>query len=391
MRSLRLLQVTGTLDPAYGGPCAVVNQLSRTLTDMGHSVDVVTLDSPTERWLEDIPGHLHALGPRHGRYGYARRLTTWLAHHARDYDAVTVHGIWQHQSRAVHAECRRAGVPYFVFVHGALDPWFKARYPGKHIKKALYWRLIEHRALRDAEAVLFTCEEERNLARTSFSPYQATEAITRLGIDDPPGDPLAQSAAFLTAYPHLKGKRAVLFLGRLHPKKGCDLLIEGFAQLCHRDEQMHLVIAGPDEAGTESRLRTLAEALRIGDRITWTGMLHGDVKWGAYRFAEVFALTSHSENFGIAIAEALACERPVLITDRVNIWREIERSGAGLVAPDTGAGVASLLRQWIDLRDVERDDMRVRARACFLDNFDARTTALDFVSVVAAATGTGNA
>jgi glycosyltransferase involved in cell wall biosynthesis len=315
-------------------------------------------------------------------------LNTWLARHARDYDALTVHGIWQNQSRAVRVHCRRTGVPYFLFVHGALDPWFEVRYPVKHVKKALYWRLVEHRTLRDAEAVLYTCEEEKELARTSFSPYEATEAIARLGVEDPQRDPVLQTAAFLAAYPQLEGKRVILFLGRLHPKKGCDLLIEAFARVADRAEQLHLVIAGPDEGDIESGLRARADALGIGDRITWTGMLHGDLKWGAYRFADVFALASHSENFGIAIAEALACRLPVLITDRVNIWREIVCSGAGLVAPDDTAGVVSLLRRWIELQDSERESMRLRARACFLNNFEAHNTALDFVSLLNTAIGT---
>lgn len=386
-RPLRLLQVAGTLDPAYGGPCVVVNELTRSLTDMGHSVDVVTLDPPSAKWLAQVPGHPYALGPSRGRYGYARHLSGWLDQHAADYDACTVHGIWQYQSLAVRAACRRIRVPYFLFVHGALDPWFRAHYPRKHAKKALYWRLFEHRTFRDAEAVLYTCEEEMALARTSFAPYQATEAITRIGIDDPSGNPSSQRQTFLTRYPHLRGKRILLFLGRLHPKKGCDLLIEAFSQVCHRDESMRLVIAGPDEDETERGLRALADSLEVGDRITWTGMLDGDMKWGAYRVADAFLLTSHSENFGIAIAEALACELPVLITDKVNIWREIESTGAGFVEADTTAGASTLLHRWLDLSDLERTEMRQHARACFLENFEAHNTARSFVSTVAAAVG----
>ena len=159
----------------------------------------------------------------------------------------------------------------FPFVHGALDPWFRKRYPGKHAKKALYWRLFEHRTLRDAQAVLYTCEEERLLARTSFTPYQAREAIVGLGIEEPPRNSARQCGAFLSANPHLRDKRILLFLGRLHPKKGGDLLIEAFSRVCHRDEGLHLVVAGPDESETEAGLRMLAESLRVGDRITGSG------------------------------------------------------------------------------------------------------------------------
>jgi glycosyltransferase involved in cell wall biosynthesis len=391
MPPVRLLQVAGTLNPAYGGPRVVVNQLTRSLTDLGHSVDVVTLDPPSAPWLTDLPEHSRAFGPALGKCGYSGHPRLWLQRHVPDYDAMTVHGIWQYQSQAVHAACCRAGVPYFLFVHGALDPWFRERYPGKHAKKALYWRLFEHRTLRDARAVLYTCEEERRLAPSSFTPYQAREAIVGLGIEEPPGDPALQCEAFLSANPHLLDKRILLFLGRLHPKKGCDLLIEAFSRVCHRDESLHLVVAGPDESGTEAGLRMLAESLRVADRITWNPMLSEDAKWGAYRAADAFALTSHSENFGIVVAEALACRLPVLISDKVNIWREIERCGAGLVEGDTADGATSLLNRWMNLSDSDRAEMRRRAQACFLENCEARGAALGFVESIAGAIGKAGA
>jgi glycosyltransferase involved in cell wall biosynthesis len=384
---LRLLQLTGTLDPAFGGPPFVLNQLTSSLIDLGHLVDVISLDSPSAPWLTDLPGHPRAFGPGVGKFGYSRRLRPWLRQHVPDYDAVIVHGIWQYQSRAARVECSRAGVPYFVFVHGALDPWFGERYPGKRAKKSLYWRLSEHRSLRDARAVLFTSDEERYLARRSYTPYQVNEAIVGLGIVEPPGDAAPQREAFLSVNPHLRDKRIVLFLGRLHPKKGCDLLIPAFAEVCRHDQNLHLVLAGQDEAGTKADLEMLAESLAIRERITWTGMLSGEVKWGAYRTADVFALTSHSENFGIVIPEALACGLPVLISDKANIWREIERSGAGLVEPDTTAGATSLLRTWMNLSETDRASMRRRARTCFLDNFEARAAAIGFAASVARAIG----
>lgn len=394
MTGMRLLQVAGTLNPAWGGPRVVVNQLTRSLTDLGHAVDVVTSDPPSAPWLAALPGPPRALGPTVGKYGYSRSVRLWLEQHVSDYDAVTVHGIWQYQSQVVRAACRNAGVPYFLFIHGALDPWFRERYPGKHVKKALYWRLFEHRSLRDARSVLYTCEEERLLAGTAFAPYRAREAIVSLGVEEPRGNPALQREAFLSANAHLRGKRILLFVGRLHPKKGCDVLIEAFSRVCHRDENLHLVLVGPDESrggpggagpGTEAGLRSLAESLGVGDRITWTGLLNDDIKWGAYRAADVFALTSHSENFGLVVAEALACGLPVLISDKVNIWREIKRCRAGLVEGDTIAGGTALLERWLNLSDSDRAEMRRCAQVCFLDNFEARGAALGFVTLIASA------
>jgi glycosyltransferase involved in cell wall biosynthesis len=133
----------------------------------------------------------------------------------------------------------------------------------------------------------------------------------------------------------LRGKRLLLFMGRLHPKKGCDLLLEAWATTLANDPAWHLVFAGPDELQWQQTLAARAAALGLADRVTWTGMLRDTMKWSAFFAAEVFALPSHQENFGIAVAESLACGVPVLISREVNIWREIEAVHAGLVASDT--------------------------------------------------------
>jgi glycosyltransferase involved in cell wall biosynthesis len=367
---VRLLQVIGTLDPASGGPPVVLSHLGRGMRDSGHSVDTLTLDAPDAPWLEASSGEVFAFGPSTGRYGYVASLVPWLRQHGDRYDAVVVHGIWQYQSYAVRRGSLGIGVPYFVFPHGALDPWFKRAYPLKHLKKMLYWPWAEFRVLRDASAVLFMCDEERRLARESFGLYRANEVVVGFGIDEPSGDPARQTRAFLASNSHLHDKRFLLFLSRIHPKKGCDLLIRAFASASERADDLHLVMAGPDQAGWRHELLALAESLGVAERITWTGMLSGDAKWGAYRAADAFVLPSHSENFGIVVPEALACGLPVLLTNRVNIWREVETAGAGLVADDSEDGIHSLLTRWLGLPYAERAAMRGRARGCFEANFE---------------------
>jgi glycosyltransferase involved in cell wall biosynthesis len=169
--------------------------------------------------------------------------------------------------------------------------------------------------------------------------------------------------------------RTLLFLGRIHPKKGCDLLLHAFAAVAASDPRLQLLMAGPDTDGWSADLRRLAERLGIAARVTWGGMLEGDVKWGALRGAELFALPSHQENFGIAVAEALACGLPVLISRRVNIWREVIEDGAGLAEEDTVAGATATLRQWCELGPASRAAMAVAASACFRERFAIERTA----------------
>jgi glycosyltransferase involved in cell wall biosynthesis len=256
-----------------------------------------------------------------------------------------------------------------------LDPYFKRAHPLKHLKKLLYWRFGEYRVLRDARAVLFTCEEEMLLARESFSAYRCRELVTGYGTAPPPVDRATAIAEFHGAFPALAGQRNLLFLSRIHEKKGCDLLIEAFAVLARQDPDWHLVMAGPVTPVFGGRLKSLAEKWDLGSRITWTGMVTGVCKWGALYSADVFVLPSHQENFGIAVAEAMACGTPVLISNRINIWREISADGAGLVAPDDLPGTTDLLLRWAGMDEGARATMRENAKLCFETRFDIRTAA----------------
>lgn len=382
---MKLLHVICTLNPAYGGPVEVVRQLNLAHARSGHEMCTVTLDAPDAPWLGNFPGQVQALGPsRLGTYCYNSVLIPWLMRHAPRYDAVVAHGVWQFQSFATWRAARAVGFPYSVFVHGGLAAWLKARYPLKHVKKNLYWPWAEYRVLRDATSVLYSCEEERRQAGESFHWYRAREVITPLGVASPQADPAAQREAFLAAFPELRSRRRLVFMGRLHTVKGCDLLIDAFARVADQDQALQLVMVGPDQEGLQTGLKARAEALGIGERITWTGLLQGDLKWGALNGAEVFVLPSHSESFGLSAVEALACGVPVLLTDKVNIWREIEADQAGVAAPDCVEGICQLLHHWLGLSIEARQHMANQARICFENRFEIGRAAEQFASAVQA-------
>jgi glycosyltransferase involved in cell wall biosynthesis len=277
--------------------------------------------------------------------------------------------------------------PYFVFTHGMLDPWFKRTYPLKHLKKWLYWPWGDYRVLRDARQVLFTCEEERQLARQSFWLYRCRERVVNFGTRGPVGNPALQRRLFAEKFPETQGRHCLLFLGRVHVKKGNDLLFEAFAKVLEAGgsaelANWHLVIAGPNDHAYGNEMKALAQRLGIAGRVTWTGMLSGDLKWGAFYCAEAFVLPSHQENFGIAVAEALACRVPVLISNKVNIWREIAEDGAGLVENDDRPGTERLLQRWLALSPAEREAMRGRAADCFARRFHVDQSARGLIEVL---------
>ena len=381
--TVKVLHVIASLDPSGGGPMEGLRQIARAAQAWGETTTVACLDAPGQKYHEGNPFETIALGPSRLGYRYTPRLVPWLSAHAAEFDAVIVHGVWQYHSFGVWRALHRMQVPYFVYPHGMLDPYFKRAYPLKHIKKMLYWRWGEYRVLRDARAVLFTCEEEKLLARESFGSYRCNEQVTGFGTAAPPYERSMAMAAFYDAFPELAGRRTLLFLSRIHEKKGCDLLVQAFAALADAHAGWHLVIAGPAASAYGEKLRALAQGLGVQSRITWTGMLSGPTKWGALFSADAFVLPSHQENFGIAVAESLACATPVLISNRVNIWREIQNDGAGMVAADTLAATTEMLRAWFALEDADRAAMGKNAQTCFAARFDISAVARRLSDTVA--------
>jgi glycosyltransferase involved in cell wall biosynthesis len=384
---MKILQVISSVNPAGGGPVEGIKQLGTTLINVGHQVEVASLDPPQAPFLAQAPLPVHPLGPAKLGYGYAPRFVSWLRSNRSRYDVVIVNGIWQYHSFGTWLALRGSDTPYVVFTHGMLDPWFKREYPLKHAKKWMYWPWAEYRVLRDAHAVLFTCEEERRLARTSFWLYRCNEVVVSFGTAKPNGDPGTELQEFFSRYPELKSKKLALFMGRIHPKKGCDLLIEAFATVLREHPDWHLVIAGPDQLGWLEKLNLRAAQLGLAPQITWTGMLSGAMKWGALRAAEFFVLPSHQENFGIAVAEALAAGLPALISNKVNIWREIDADGAGIVSDDTLSGVCQLLQSYVELPVEKKLAMRRAAADCFEQRFEIKRAAETLHTVLAGATG----
>ncbi|MEI8235405.1 MAG: glycosyltransferase [Verrucomicrobiota bacterium] len=386
---MKILHIIHSVNPVGGGPIEGVKQLASASICLGAKIEVACLDAPDAPWLKDFPLPVHALGPSYFSYAYSPRFIPWLRKHARDYAYVVINGIWQYHSFATRCVLHKEGVPYFVFTHGMLDPWFKRHYPLKHLKKWLYWPWGEYRVLRDATAVLFTCLEEAIQARRSFWLYRWNERVVNYGTGGWKGDAEAQKRAFFARFPELEGRRLFLFLGRVHEKKGGDLLLRAFHGFLSTDpgSAFHLVMAGPADNAFGRELKRLAQKLGIEDQVTWTGMLEGDLKWGAFQAAEAFVLPSHQENFGISVAEALSASLPVLISDKVNIWREIDREHAGLVENDDLQGTMALLRRWGALSPEEQAAMRRQARHCFTRYFEIMAAAhslLDIYSAVPA-------
>jgi glycosyltransferase involved in cell wall biosynthesis len=372
---MRILHFIASIDSATGGPVEGLKQRCAIYQAGGYEVEVASLDSPEfVQTSSDFPAKLVGLGPGTGTYAYSPHAVPWLKANVHRFDVVFVNGVWNYNTLAAHRALAGTDIPWAIFTHGMLDPYFKQRFPLKHVKKLMYWHTLLSKVFRDAYQVLFTSEEEKLLARQSFSRYNVHEAVVPYGTFGPSCDTAAASEEFLARWPDLRGKRLAICLGRIHPKKGTDLLIEAFAPTLAKDPAWHLVIAGPDRIGWQQELQALASKLNLNNRITWTGSLAGTLKWGAFSASEVFVLPSHQENFGIVVAEAMSCSLPVIVSNKVNIWREIVSFDAGLVGDDTMEGTKASLARWSALTSAEIEAFRTRSKRCFEEMFDFNRT-----------------
>jgi glycosyltransferase involved in cell wall biosynthesis len=383
---MHILHIIATMDPEAGGPSESV-RVMLDYAPAGYTGEVVTLDDPEAPFIKAFPYPIHGLAPRHSTFGYSSKFYGWLKANRDRFDGVMVNGLWVYPGWAAW-RVFGGRIPYVIFSHGMLDPYFKRAFPLKHAKKWIYWALAEYWVLRGAYRVLFTTTEESRLAEQTFWLHRWQGLVIPFGANRPPADGQTLQDAFYAECPQMRDRRFMLFLGRIHRKKGCDMLIHSFAKLAAQDPDLHLMMAGPDQQGWSDELKAIVTDAGLTDRVHWPGMLRGDAKWGAFFASEVFILPSHQENFGIAVAESMACGRPVLLADKVNIAADIAADGAGLMELDTQEGTDNLVRRWIEMSVADRQAMSAQALETFDQRYDMRKAAASILHLFDNAVGT---
>lgn len=368
--ALRILQLINSLDPRQGGTVECVRQIGTSLRGEGHCVEVVVCGDPPDRnWLNSFPLKVHALGPGYGKYAYTPRLKKWLLDHGREYDAWIINGLWHYQGLSASRMAASLGIPYFVYAHGMLDPWSRRATPVKYIKKLLYWIFFERQTARNANAVVFTTPDEAVLARRYFPMWSWRELVVGNGIAEPPPRPQDAAAAFRSNLSIPGERRIVLFLSRIHPKKGIDLLLHAFADSSVLRQDCQLVIAGDGERAHVDEVHALARRLGLDQSVSLPGALYGHSKWQAFYACDVFALPSHQENFGIAVVEAMAAGAPIITTTAVNIHSTVDAYGAGIICRDDKDDVRTALERWHGLDMNALTSMRRNARRCYEEQY----------------------
>lgn len=381
---MNVLHVIPSLGPLRGGPSTALPAMVQGLARSGLTVHVATTDDNGRGRMKVPLGEPVVQGGVTTRY-FPRQtnfytaswpLTRWLARHVRDYDVLHIHALFSYPSTAAAFVARRHRVPYVLRPLGTLNHWGMAhRRPW--LKRASL-RLIERRILAGASAVHYTSDGERREARELG--LGGRSVVIPLGVDPAAFEGPGAPERLFRTNPQLVGRPIVLFLSRVHPVKGLDILLPAFAELRRRRPEVALLIAGEGERDYLARLRADAQRLGVADHVVWAGFLAGDDKRAAFAAATLFVLPSYSENLGIAALEAMAAGLPVIVSDRIGFAAAVQQSEAGIVLPCDAGALASALERLVSDTDLRRrlganGDRLVRER------FSVEATTRDLIAL----------
>jgi len=360
---LKILHVIPRFAPAwsYGGPVFAALGLTRELARQGHEVTVITtningpgvLDVPLEQPVVLDSVEVWYFQVEHPKWWcFSRSLGRTLRKAVKRSDVVHVHSIFLWPATAAAFWCRRYRVPYIVRPAGSLSPtclrksydrWWVSLW--SRVKKGIYLRTLGRLDLTYASVLHFTSRAE--MEATGPLGLRPPGVVVPLGVDLRPLETNSASSLLREHYPQLKGKKIVLFLSRLDPIKGLNLLIAALGELARRRKDFSFVVAGSGHNAYEEEVTSLVKKHGLWDRTIFLGFVLGQAKWSLFQEVDLLVLPSYHENFGLAVVEAMAAGLPVIISNRVNIYQQIERAKAGLAcdldAKQIAAAVEKLL------------------------------------------------
>lgn len=376
---MKVLHVIANLSSRYGGSSKACFELARSVAAMGHTVSIYTtnqdgtteLDVPKGSPVFSDEVEIRYFPIQHPRFwGFSLPLARALRTAVQEHDVVHIHSLYLFHGLVAAHYCRKYSVPYLIMPHGALNPLIFERH---RFRKSIMEFAFERRNIKCAAAVCFTSKEERRLAEPHTSG--ARDVIIPNSLELAEYENLPDAGTFRVRYPEVDGKRIILFLGRINFIKGLDILTQAYSNIARSRDDVHLVIVGNGNDKFESKVRSWLKDWKVHDRTTFTGMLLGDDKLAAFQDADVFVLPSYSENFGISVVEAMACGVPVVVSDKVNIWEEVEAVGAGKVAPCEVQRFAEAMLDLLDNPEAAQQ-MGENGKALVREHFQRSSVAL---------------
>lgn len=361
--------MVASINRDVGGPAASVPKLVSALAALEVHAALVTLDYAGHGAQSPVPGarvtSVHAGPLARAMRGWSPRLSRAIASEVRQgASLVHNHGLWMFPNLYARRAARNAGIPLVISPRGMLDDWSLKRSRGR---KSLAWSLFERENLASAGLFHATGVAEADSIRAAGLAQPI--AVIPNGVDLPDLSSLPARAVLERAHPALAQRRWLLFMSRLHPKKGLVELVRAWGRLASRFPQWQLLVAGPDLDGHGAEVRALVASLGLSDRVTFAGMLAGDEKASALAHADLMVLPTHAENFGIVVAEALAHGTPVMTT-RAAPWEELRERNCGWWIEDSGEALHAALEGAMALAPARLGEMGSRGRALVSERYD---------------------
>jgi glycosyltransferase involved in cell wall biosynthesis len=372
---MRVLHVIPSIAARDGGPSKVVLDTCKALRSAGIEAEIATTNADGERNLpipkempslvDGVPVYFFRRQSR-WRYKFSWDLTKWLKHNVANYDLLHLHALFSYSTAAAANYARKRGVPYILLPHGMLGPWPLQK---RRLLKKLYLKLVEERNLEDAAAVHFTAEDElltsAFVGRSRFVLPYVVDLFSETNGNRSPAE---------------TRRTRILYLSRLDPKKGVDLLTQALEKLAEEGAEFELVLAGDGDPDYENHVKAMVRNCQLSDKTTFLGFVEGEAKAAVLKSADIFVLPSYDENFGIAVTEAMAAGLPVVVTDRVNIHDEIRKANAGFVVSPAVDSLSAALRRLMDDGGL-RVELGQRGRKLVRDKFSLATTTHETVQI----------
>jgi len=375
---MKILQIVPSISLIYGGPSQMVLGLAPALAKQGVKVTVLTTDSNGDTGQKPLDVPLNSPIEQEGyeiiyfkcspfrRYKFSIDLLKWLNNHAHEYDLAHIHALFSPVSSTAAAVCRAQKLPYILRPLGTLDP---ADLRKKKQLKQLYAAILERPNIAKAAAIHFTSEQEAKVSHRFGAITK--DLVIPLGVNDRGKERWGDEGIDIrTQYNIPEDKPLILFMSRIDPKKGLDLLIPALEKLLNEQSNFHFILAGtnPQDPGYEQKIKLQIQASSLNNHTTVTGFVTGELKSALLETADLFVLPSYYENFGIAVAEAMVAGIPVVISDQVHICQAISDSESGWVGTTNVESIADLLREALKYPE-ERQHRGLNARKYALSNY----------------------
>ena len=364
---MRVLHVAASLSPEWGGPVSVIVSLTQALRQRGvESAVYATAGTRTGSdpvSLGDIEAQVFPTGAAARLWtGYAPALARALQDAGPRYDLIHIHELWHFPHFAAYRAAQRAGKPYVVTIQGALQ---RPSLTHRALRKRLYMAVVQHRILERAARLQATTEAEEQQIRAQG--FTAPVSVIPNGVCPDTFGRLPSGAEFRSRLDGGSQKQIILFLGRIHPGKGLDLLAKAFADVSQERDDLRMVICGPDEQNYRSQVEALLRAAGALDKAVFTGMLTGHDKLEVLAAADMFVLPSYSEGFSMAVLEAMASQLPVVVSHECH-FPEIGDRGAGFVVDTSVEQLKNAIRYLMDHPE-ERRRMGARGRELIMERY----------------------